>query len=72
MALVNQGSTQYGRKNYKMQVKWNTLSMIIILNGFETDIDILPSNCITTMEENNVLISLNMEKVKTLNESGHY
>ena len=55
-----------------MQVKWNTLSMIIILNGFEIDIDILPSNCITTMEENNVLISLNMEKVKTLNESGHY
>ena len=55
-----------------MQVKWNTLSMIIILNGFETDIDILPSNCITKIEENNVLISLNMEKVKTLNESGHY
>ena len=55
-----------------MQVKWNTLSMIIILNGFETDIDILPSNCITKIEENNILISLNMEKVKTLNESGHY
>ena len=49
-----------------MQVKWNTLSMIIILNGFETDIDILPSNCITTIEENSVLISLNMEKVKKI------
>ena len=46
--------------------------MIINFNGFETDIDILASNCITTMEENSVLISLNMEKVKTLNESGHY
>ena len=40
--------------------------MIIILNGFETDIDILPSNCITTMEENSVLISLNMKKWKHL------
>jgi hypothetical protein len=48
----------------KMSVKWNTLSIIMILNGLETDIDILVSNCITTMEENSVLISLNMKKMK--------
>ena len=36
----------------------------MILNGLETDIDILVSNCITTMEENSVLISLNMKKMK--------